>query len=162
MRAFSACTYGLAKPRSALLSTSQADEHQPIVSHLLSLICRAFTAIKEGYGDTWISNNVQFINHYSPNGMALTSDEARGVPKAYVWLLALYWAMTTVGPPVYMHACGVAKINANLQTSDAITSDTGEMNGEHPTLTIHIFLAIKSPPSIKDLWEILGCPRGTC
>ena len=75
------------------------------------MICRAFTAIKEGYGDTWISNNVQFINHYSPNGMALTSDEARGVPKAYVWLLALYWAMTTVGPPVYMHACGVAKLN---------------------------------------------------
>ncbi|KAK9836539.1 hypothetical protein WJX74_002745 [Apatococcus lobatus] len=56
----------------------------------------AFTAIKEGYTNTWISNNTQFMNRYSPDGNSLTKEAAMSIPSPYVWLVALYWAMTTI------------------------------------------------------------------
>ena len=82
------------------------------------MVCRAFTAIKEGYTNTWISNNAQFINHYSPDGSSsLTEQEAKAVPSSYVWLVALYWAMTTVPPsPSLLAGSGLAQTSAGFDS----------------------------------------------
>ena len=72
----------------------------PLICHLPHYlhVRRVYTARYEGFEGSWVTQYRGFVTRYGSEG-ALSSKAAAAIPPGEVYLVSIYWAMTTVRSP---------------------------------------------------------------
>ena len=62
--------------------------------------CRYWVAAVQDFDNTWVVNFTVFQDVYGTGGELVGADVNGLIPKPRMWLVAVYWALTTVQPPL--------------------------------------------------------------
>ena len=57
---------------------------------------RYWVAAVQSFDNTWVVNFGGFQDYYGTNGVLVGADVEGLIPKPRMWLVSVYWALTTV------------------------------------------------------------------
>ena len=64
--------------------------------------CRYWVAAVQNFDNTWVVNFSVFQDVYGTGGLLAGADVNGLIPKTRMWLVAVYWALTTVQAPLHL------------------------------------------------------------
>ena len=92
----------------------------PATSASLALIpawCRYWVAAVQNFDNTWVVNFTVFQDVYGTGGELVGADVNSLIPKPRMWLVAVYWALTTVQFPLAASQLGPGGQSAEVLPS---------------------------------------------